>query len=321
MKCKTVVLSAIIMLVIPWLICRYVEFLDMKQEIKTVEPIHHPEETELATQVESEEMQIPVLLSGSEPVMIPMEEYLAGVLLGEMPASFHPEALKAQAVVARTYTMKRNTQDPKHPQGALCTDSACCQAYASVQSFSPEQLGKIRGAIAETENQVLTYGGELIDATYFSCSGGRTESAVAVWGTDVPYLQAVDSPGEEEAAVYIDTVTYSVEEFSQRLDVALSGEQDTWFSEITYTDGGGIETMEICGMMFSGTQLRKLLELRSTAFLITAMDDTVTITTRGYGHRVGMSQYGAEAMAQEGNDYREILSHYYPGTTLENRSS
>lgn len=320
MKFKTVIFAAIVMLAIPWLVCRYVEFLAESQESITEVPAQPSEETKPAIQAQKEQLQIPVILSGSEPVMMPLEEYLVGVLLGEMPVSFHPEALKAQAVVARTYTMKRNTQDPKHSQGALCTDATCCQAYASLQSFSPEQLEKIRSAIAETENQVLTYDKELIDATYFSCSGGRTESAVAVWGTDVPYLQAVDSPGEEDAAVYIDTVTYSVEEFSQRLDVALSGEEDTWFSGITYTDGGGIETMEICGVMFSGTQLRKLLGLRSTAFLITAMDDTVTITTRGYGHRVGMSQYGAEAMAQEGNDYREILSHYYPGTTLENRS-
>lgn len=320
MKFKTVILAAIVMLAIPWLVCRYVEFLAESQESITEVPAQPSEETKPMIQAQKKQLQIPVLLSGSEPVMMPLEEYLVGVLLGEMPVSFHPEALKAQAVVARTYTMKRNTQDPKHSQGALCTDATCCQAYASAQSFSPEQLEKIRSAIAETENQVLTYDEELIDATYFSCSGGRTESAVAVWGTDVPYLQAVDSPGEEDAAVYIDTVTYSVEEFSQRLDVALSGEQETWFSEITYTDGGGIETMEICGVLFSGTQLRKLLGLRSTAFLITAMDDTVTITTRGYGHRVGMSQYGAEAMAQEGNDYREILSHYYPGTTLENRS-
>ncbi len=238
-----------------------------------------------------------------------------------MPASFSKQALKAQAVVARTYTIKRNTQSPKHPAGAVCTNSTCCQAYVSPADYSPQQLEKIQTAIRETEGQVLTYEGTLIDATYYSCSGGRTEAAVEVWGTDVPYLQAVDSPGEEDAGVYLDTVTYTTREFAQRLNVDLSDEQDTWFSDITYTAGGGVATMTVCGVEFTGTQLRGLLDLRSTAFFITALGDTVTITTRGYGHRVGMSQYGAEAMAQAGNDYQEILSHYYPGTTLENRAA
>ena len=261
--------------------------------------------------------QIPILKEGADAAQMPLEEYLVGVLLGEMPPSFHPEALKAQAVVARTYTIKRNTQSPKHPDGALCIDPSCCQAYAEPGSYTADQQKKIRQALAQTENLVLTYQGNLIDATYFSCSGGRTEAAVAVWGTDVPYLQSVESPGEELASAYLDSVTYTVAELEERLDIVLDGAPNQWFTDITYTSGGGVERMKIGGREFSGTQLRSLLNLRSTVFTLTSQGKSVTITTRGYGHRVGMSQYGAEAMAQEGKDYLEILAHYYPGTTLE----
>ena len=179
-------------------------------------------------------------------------------------------------------------------------------------------MGQTKQAVRETENQVLVYEGSLIDATYFSSSGGRTEAAVAVWGSDVPYLQAVDSPGEEIASDYVKTVQFSSEEFTMKLGENLSGQPETWFGLITYTDGGGVDTIEIGGKVYTGKDLRSRLGLRSTAFLISAVGDTVTVTTRGFGHRVGMSQYGAEAMAQNGSTCSQILSHYYPGTTLEN---
>ena len=318
MKIKGLLLALLLVLGVPWLTCRFVEnwaFENMKEEI---DPQTILGERKGKTVQRNDPLKIPVLLDGSEPVLMPLEEYLEGVLLGEMPVSFHPEALKAQAVVARTYTIKRGTQSPKHSGGAVCTDATCCQAYAEASNFTQEQLEKIRSAIRETEGQVLTYDEMLIDATYFSCSGGRTEAAVAVWGTDVPYLQAVDSPGEGFASAYLDTVTYTTQEFADLLDVNLQGNQDTWFSDITYTPGGGVATMSICGREYTGTQLRSLLNLRSTVFYMTALGNSITITTRGYGHRVGMSQYGAEAMAQSGSDYKDILAHYYPGTRLEN---
>lgn len=318
MKIKTGLWALIVVLGIPWLACRCVEywaFHSLKAE--NAPQIYLAGQTKKSLP-DRRKYEIPVLLGDGSSMMMPLEEYLVGVVLGEMPASFSEQALKAQAVVARTYTMKRNTQSPKHSAGTVCTDSACCQAYVSPADYSAEQLEKIQAAVHDTKGLVLTYEEELIDATYFSCSGGRTEAAVAVWGADVPYLQAVDSPGEEQAKVFTDTVSYSVDEFAQLLNVKINGPQDDWFSDITHTDGGGVATMTICGTQFTGTQLRKELSLRSTAFYITALGDTVTITTRGYGHRVGMSQYGAEAMAQSGSDFRQILAHYYPGTTLEN---
>lgn len=251
-----------------------------------------------------------------------LEEYLTGVVLAEMPASFEPEALKAQAVAARTYTQKAMLTGGKHGDGSICMDPSCCQAYLSPETYlekggSPESLEKVRSAVQETAGQCLYYEGELIEAAYFSCSGGRTEDAVAVWGTAFPYLQSVDSPDEENAAYFTDSVTFSLEELENRLVLETTDISADCFGAITYTVGGGVDTMEICGKTYSGTELRSRLGLRSTAFTVTVSEDAVTFTTHGYGHRVGMSQYGADAMAVQGSTYREILAHYYPGTEIK----
>ena len=263
-----------------------------------------------------------VLLHDGTVQEMDMGTYLTGVVLAEMPAEFPTDALKAQAVVARTYTYKRIQLGGKHTNAAVCTDSACCQAFCDTQTYladggDPEAITKIQNAVVETNPQVLTYQGQLIEATYFSCSGGRTEAAVAVWGSDIPYLQAVDSPGEENADHYIDTVSFSADAFAKLLDIPLEGHPETWFGEVTYTDGGGVATIQIGQTVLDGVTVRQRLGLRSTAFVIHAVGQTVTVTTKGFGHRVGMSQYGAQAMALQGADYREILAYYYEGTELE----
>ena len=172
--------------------------------------------------------------------------------------------------------------------------------------------------MGETEDLVLTFEGNLIEAPYFSCSGGTTEDAVAVWGTDVAYLQSVSSPGEEHATHYSDTVIFTPEEFAKALDLDVQGDIDpnSWLGDVTYTQGNGVDTMEICGKIFRGTELRKLLDLRSTSFTVNGESDRLIIVTRGFGHRVGMSQYGADAMAVNGSTFDEILAHYYQGTEL-----
>ena len=262
-----------------------------------------------------------VLRSGEILYEANLERYLVGVVCGEMPASFEPEALKAQAVAARTYTAKAAVTGGKHGNGSLCTDSTCCQAYLSEIAFyarggTPEDLEKIRTAVLETKGQVLTYGDELIEATYFSCSGGYTEDAAEVWGTEYPYLVSVASPGEENAAWYRDTVQFTQEELSAALELELTGDPKDWVESAIYTAAGSVESITICGETFTGTNLRSLLGLRSAAFSVETTDGMIQITTRGYGHRVGLSQYGADAMALEGCTYPEILAHYYPGTTL-----
>ena len=163
--------------------------------------------------------------------------------------------------------------------------------------------------------------GKLIQATYFSCSGGRTEDAAAVWGGDVPYLQSVDSPGEEAADTYADEVQLTKEAFQQMLGRRLTGSPDKWLGEVKRTKGGGVATMVIGGKTYTGTQLRSTLELNSTAFTMAVQGENIVITTSGKGHRVGMSQYGAEAMAVKGSNYREILQHYYPQTRIDKISA
>ena len=266
-----------------------------------------------------EKTSVPILLKNEGVVTeLDLEEYLVGVVLAEMPTSFGEEALKAQAVVARTYTIRAKEGKGKHDDGDICGDSACCQAYLAPIDYggTEEALLKVRNAVVSTAGQVLTYDGKLIEATYFSCSGGATEDAVAVWGTEVPYLQSVESPGEEKATYYTDSIIFPVQEFADKLGVTLKGNAASWFGKVTYTAGGGVDTMVIGGVSFKGTELRKALGLRSTAFTVAAGEKEIVITTRGYGHRVGMSQYGADAMALAGSTYEEILTHYYTGAEL-----
>ena len=256
--------------------------------------------------------EVTVSVEGTERRMA-LSDYLCGVLMGEMPGSFPLEALKAQAVAARTYTLQR-----LEAGGALSDDPAECQAFCD-----PDQAGtkygeqadavmeKLRRAVEETDGQVMIYDGTLITATYFSCSGGRTESAQAVWGSSVPYLLSVDSPGEEDADSFESRMELTRSELMERLEIP-----DTEIREITYTEGGGVETMTIGGRSFSGVELRQRLGLRSTNFQIDISGDTVTVDVKGFGHRVGMSQYGAKAMAERGQSYREILAWYYTGAEL-----
>lgn len=265
---------------------------------------------------------IPVLVSDNRIVMMELEEYTLGVVLAEMPASFEEEALKAQAIAARTYALRRYILGDRHRDMAVCTDSHCCQAYLTQTQYlqtrgNTENLQRIRKAVQATKGMVLTYGGTLAESTYFSCSGGRTEDAVAVWGTDIPYLQAVDSPGEERANAYWDSVYLTAADFQKVLNRKLNGTPQSWFGQQTRTDGDGVSTIVIGGITYSGIQMRKILGLNSTVFTIKPDSKGVMIETFGKGHRVGMSQYGADAMAAIGKTCEEILTYYYQGTRID----
>lgn len=266
-----------------------------------------------APQPTGDEGTLLTVLVDGQPEELTLRAYLVGVLMGEMPASYPMEALKAQAVAARTYTLRRIEGG-----GVLSDDPTVCQAYVPV-SKAPEKfgdqteelLGKLQTAVEETDGQVLKYDGALISATYFSCSGGRTESAQAVWGGEVPYLVSVESPGEEDFSGYAAQTELPVEDVKSRLGV-----DDLGVSAVSYTDGGGVDAMTIGGKSFSGTELRKLLDLRSTMFTMETGPETVVFSVTGYGHRVGMSQNGARVMAENGKSYREILTWYYTGAEI-----
>jgi len=242
-------------------------------------------------------------------VEISLQDYLVGVLQGELPVDFPIETMKAQAIAARTVALKK-----RNAGKGLCDDPNCCQAF--VQMFPVSE--QVVNAVTETDGQVLVYENELIEAVYFSCSGGMTEAAVDVWGNEVAYLQALASPGEESAPRYEESVTIPKKVFLQKLETLAQGiEANPNIGDPVRTEGGGVKNIVIGGVAFTGTQLRELFNLRSTSFEIEMNDFGVRIHCRGFGHRVGLSQYGAKAMAENGADYRQILSYYYPGTEIK----
>ena len=259
-----------------------------------------------------------------------LADYLWRVVAAEMPASFEREALRAQAVTARTYTLYQMGigTNPNHPEADMCTDIACCQAYldpdqaaANWGDGASAYAAKITDAVSSTDGQAIFYEGELIDAVFFSSAAGRTLDSVEVWGGSVPYLTGVESPEGEEVPNYHTTVTVPLEEFrtaflAQYPQADLSGDPSGWFQNLQPTSSGGVDTVDVGGVSVKGTALRSLFGLRSANFTITTGADGVTFSVTGYGHGVGMSQYGANAMAKEGATWQEILEHYYTGVTI-----
>jgi len=258
-----------------------------------------------------------------------MEDYLWSVTAAEMPASFELEALKAQAVTARTYALwKMRTREEDHPEADVCTDIHCCQAFiepgqAAVKwgTSAAEYGQKISAAVALTDGQIMIYEGKPIQAVFFSSAAGRTEDAAEVWGNAVPYLVGVESPEGIEVPNYHSEVSLSKEEFRTRFlekypKAELSGKPQKWFQSIKTTSSGRVSSIKIGGVTVTGSELRALCDLRSTCFTVETTSDSVTFQVTGYGHGVGMSQYGANTLALQGKTYREILSWYYTGVQL-----
>lgn len=268
---------------------------------------------------------------GGKTEEMPLEEYIIGVVGAEMPASFPLEALKAQAVAARTYAVKHmRAFGGGGCSGAdICTGSGCCQSYKSAEqlrekfgSDAGRYMDKLRQAVYETEGEYAAYDGEPIEALYHSCAGGRTEDAQNVFSSSLPYLIGVDSPGEETAGKYAAEVSVSLSEFTDRVNEKWPaaglkknrlGEQVAVASRY---ESGRVKELRLNKITVSGRELRRLFELNSANFTL-SIGEGVTIRTRGYGHGVGMSQYGARAMALEGAGYEEILRHYYTGIEIK----
>lgn len=285
---------------------------------------HESAEGAAETAAVSENETVTVQIDG-KPTELTLESYVEGVTAAEIPADFPREALRAQAVAARTYALcklSRGRPDA-HPDADLCDDYRHCAAYRSpaVSVFGTDELSAIRAAVRDTEGEILTSEGAPIAAVFHCVSGPRTESAADVWGEDVPYLQSVVSPGGTAFDGYESAVTVSADDFREKAGSAfpaadLSGPPSAWFKASVRSNAGGIKTVKLGGVTVEGTAVRELFGLRSTNFTVTTADDSLTFHTIGYGHGVGLSQYGAKYMAENGSDYREILAHYYPGTEL-----
>ena len=258
-----------------------------------------------------------LLLPDGQVALVGLEDYVYGVVAAEMPASFEPAALEAQAVAARTYALRRASNSDHAPDAQICADYTCCQAYTAQD---PEHWGdqaavygpKIQAAVAATRGQVLTQNGQLIDAVFHASSSGSTAPAQAVWGASVPYLISVSTPETVDNVPDLQqSLTFTAKELEELLGSSKLGQP-------TYNDWGGVSAISVGDKTLSGQEVRQKLGLRSARFSVSQSGDIFTFTTLGYGHGVGMSQQGANLLAKEGATCREILAHYYPGTALTN---
>lgn len=251
-----------------------------------------------------------------------LETYLIGVVAAEMPASFHAEALKAQAVAARTYiynSMKTDGQDGDHPEADVCTDSSHCKAWFSDEALRTEMgegwyetyYAKIADAVKSTEGEIVTYNDEPIVAVFHSTGSGRTENSADVWGGDLPYLKSVESAGDAESPKFSTTVTVPKTEVCETLGVP-----EATVGDYTRSEGGAVLTVNIGGFLFRGTDIRAYFDLNSANFEIEETETDFIFHVTGSGHGVGLSQYGANAMAGSGSNYAEILTTYYTDVTL-----
>lgn len=264
---------------------------------------------------------------------LPIDEYLLGVVSAEMPASFEEEALKAQAVVARTYTVYTIEHgNSKHEGADICDDYKCCQAWISKddrlnkweEESRQNNWAKIEEAVNSTIGKIVTYNGEAIDAFFHSNSGGKTEEVANVWGgANLPYLQSVETSGEDEYTQYLSEVEFTKTEFEEKIksshsDFKIDYNQQDCIKTLETTQGERVKTIKIGNLELSGVEVRTLLGLRSANFAVEINNDKIKFTVKGYGHGVGMSQTGADALAKQGKNYEEIIKHYYSGVEINN---
>lgn len=261
---------------------------------------------------------------------VKLDDYLCNVVSAEMPADYEKEALKAQAIVARTYTVYK-INNKKHDNSDICDDSACCQAWISKEdrlarweeSKRESNWKKIEEAVNETKGKIITYNNEPINAFFHSNSGGTTEVPANVWGgTGYPYLQVVQTAGEEGYNQYASEVEFTNEELINKLkekysDIQIDFNNDEEIKILEHTDSNRVKTIKFGNHEISGVEARSILGLKSTNFEIEKQDGKIKFSVKGYGHGVGMSQTGADTMAKEGKNYEEIIKHFYIGVEIK----
>ncbi|NLC44313.1 MAG: stage II sporulation protein D [Clostridiales bacterium] len=266
-------------------------------------------------------------------VVMSLEEYLLGVVAGEMPASYNEEALKAQAVAARTLTIYKmpayGGRGCNQVSGAdVCSSFAHCQEWISEDQMRKnwgdqyeDYVGKLRRVIQETSGQIMTYNGKPIEVFYHSTSNGRTEEVSEVFSNALPYYTSVESVGEENAPKFEGSVSISNQQFADKFNskYGIKLDPNNLSSQIKingYTDSGRIQDISVGGKKLRATDFRLLYGLNSTDISFVFGKDSITMNTKGFGHGVGMSQVGADRMADRGNNYTEILKHYYKGVEI-----
>jgi len=261
---------------------------------------------------------------------VELDKYLYNVVSAEMPADFEIEALKAQAIVARTYTIYK-VINKKHDNADICDDSTCCQARISKEdrlarweeSKKDSNWRKIEQCVNETAGKIITYNNEPINAFFHSNSGGITELPVNVWGgTGLPYLQVVETAGEEGYLQYASQVEVSNDDLINKLktkyeDIAIDFNNIEEIKILEYTDSNRVKTIKFGNHNISGVEARTILGLKSTNFEIQRQENKIIFIVKGYGHGVGMSQTGADSMAKQGKNNEEIIKHFYTGVEIK----
>ncbi|AQW24726.1 stage II sporulation protein D [Clostridium perfringens] len=261
---------------------------------------------------------------------VPLEEYVLSVVSSEMPATFHEEALKAQSILARTFVInKLITGCNNIKEGNIC-DTTHCQAYLNINEKKKawgkegdEYLKKLKKVVKETEGKVLSYNDQLVKyPQYFSTSSGNTEDAVAVFSEDVPYLKSVQSPGEEISPKYESEISMSISDFKGKIKKSIPNSNlgnniNEEVKILSRNKGGTVDDIKIGDVTIKGKEFRKIFGLNSANFTLEVLEDKINIKCLGYGHGVGMSQWGANVMAKEGSKYDEILEHYFKGSKIE----
>ncbi len=296
------------------------------------EPPAAPEDPEPAEDRPAIDAAIPLnVMLGGKLQPMDMQTYLLGVVRAEIPVSFHEEALKAQTVAARTYILHKiaGGGSANHPQADACDDITCCQAYKSEETAAAEwgadaaaYEAKIRRAVEETDGECILYEGAPVLAVFHSSSVGTTQDAQSVWSAGLPYLQSVETPeGEDSVPNYRSTATFTASTLREKLldalpEAELNGTPSNWFTNIQQKSSGTVTSLSVGGVEVAGNRLRTILGLRSACFTISFDGDEVTFSVSGYGHGVGMSQYGANVLAKDGMRYQEILEWYYTGAEV-----
>ncbi len=294
-----------------------------------------PEEVQTDVRTSDDALTVKALIGG-EVQELSMKEYLTGVVAAEMPASFPAEALKAQAAAARTYTVYKmrllelGAANPDEHMGAVvCDDYHHCKAFADAEkrrAMWGEDYERyeavIENAVTDTDGMIVKYNGEPIAAVFHSASGPRTENAADVWGTETPYLKSVQAPDGSASPNYRASVEVAASDFRETVraaypEAAVDGAPNTWFRDSRRSGAGGILNVLVGGVRIPGTELREMFGLNSTNFTITPKEDSIVFNTTGYGHGVGLSQYGAKELALQGRSWIEILKTYYTGVAVE----
>jgi len=300
---KKIIIASFIVILVPYFVVTF-----FVKEIKVKEE-------------QKKELKVRVKKVNGEITNILFEEYIVGVLAGEMPANFEIEALKAQAVAARSYVLKKMENNNKEYD---ILDTVMNQVYLDEKTLKEkwkdkynEKIDKIKKAVNETSGKYLTYDNKIVEAFFFSTSTGKTENVEEVFSEKLPYLRSVDSSWDEEVSpVFNETKTFDLKTFFNKLGIE---DTNDFFVEILETTSTGrIKKIKINNKEFKGTDIATLLELKSNYFKITKLENNVLITTKGYGHGVGMSQYGSQAMAKKGYKYDQILKYYYQNVEIQN---